>query len=141
MVEYDIMLSKVNIGGVSGLISRLDEISCVKGALGSEMSVLTSDNHASRGTTGTPQPSGSQSARGSKERVIWHKTGSGRTPAPVRGATLANRAHRGPADWRGLADPVFVGVRPGLAPGEARYSSWRGETFQTAKRSTPHDAG
>ena len=46
MVEYDIMLSKVNIGGVSGLISRLDEISCVLGALGSEMSVLTSDNHA-----------------------------------------------------------------------------------------------
>ena len=132
MVEYDIMLSKVNIGGVSGLISRLDEISCVLGALGSEMSVLTSDNHASRGTTGTPQPSGSQSARGSKERVIWHKTGSGRTPAPVRGATLANRAHRGPADWRGLADPVFVGLAPGPSPGGARYSSWRGETFQTA---------
>ena len=43
----------------------------------------------------------------------------------VRRATLANRAHRGPADWRGLADPVFVGAGPGRASsaaGDERYT-------------------
>ena len=112
MVEYDFMLSKVNFGGLSGLVSRLDEIICVLGALGSEMSVLTSDNHASRGTTGAPLSSGSQSARGWKEQVSWLETGSGRQMPPVRRATLAKRAHRGPADWRGWQTCFLSVCRP-----------------------------
>ena len=54
----------------------------------------------------------------------------------VRRATLANRAHRGPADWRGLADPVFVGVSPGRASGvtgDERYTFGSNPTVKAAQ--------
>ena len=117
------MLSPVNIGGYSGLISRLDETSCVSGAMRSDISVLTIDNITSRATTSAQQPSGKESAR------AWKEGSRGLIQGP------GGRCRRfGTPHWRiartvdertgGVRQtPKNVGLAPGLAYSEARYSS------------------